>query len=283
LGRWSGAKSTINVTNGAQIESFGQLRTQRASGLANTYSEINVDGEGSSFNVKATANLGLYEGTNNTTVLNVTNGGEAAFAKTVMGASGVDVNIDSISTLSSDLIEVKNGSLDNAGTITAYTEGSVDAMLKLVGGSVVNTGTIEIDTTINSGALTLNGGVMADVTMNGGELYVTGAAKAETLTLNSGVVWFSEGYVLDLQGNDLVLNGTDLMLVVADGAQLADKYTLFTGVSENAEFNITLVDSLGNNLGAATGVAAVAYIPEPTTATLSLLALAGLAARRRRK
>ena len=283
MGRWSGAKSTINVTNGAQIESFGQLRTQCSSGLANTYSEINVDGKGSKFHVKATANLGLYEGTNNTTVLNITNGGEAAFAKTVMGASGVDVNIDSISTLSSDLIEVKNGSLDNAGTITAYTEGAVDAMLKLVGGSVVNTGTIEIDTTINSGALTLNGGVMADVTMNGGELYVTGAAKAETLTLNSGVVWFSEGYVLDLQGNDLVLNGTDLMLVVADGAQLADKYTLFTGVSENAEFNITLVDSLGNNLGAATGVAAVAYIPEPTTATLSLLALAGLAARRRRK
>ena len=280
MGRWSGAESTINVTNGAQIESYGQLRTQRSSGLANTYSEINVDGEGSKFHVKATANLGLYEGTNNTTVVNITNGGEAAFAKTVMGASGVDVNIDSASTLSSDLIEVKNGSLDNDGTISAYTDDSVEAMLKLVGGSVVNTGTIEIDTMIDSGDLTLNGGLMADITMNGGELYVDGYSKTESLTLNGGTVWFSEGAVLDLQGNELVLNGADLVLMVADDAQLSDKYTLFTNASEDVEFNITLVDDQGNNLGSATGVAS---IPEPTTATLSLLALAGLAARRRRK
>lgn len=280
MGRWSGAESTINVTNGAQIESYGQLRTQRSSGLANTYSEINVDGEGSKFHVKATANLGLYEGTNNTTVVNITNGGEAAFAKTVMGASGVDVNIDSASTLSSDLIEVKNGSLDNDGTISAYTDDSVEAMLKLVGGSVVNTGTIEIDTLIDSGDLTLNGGLMADITMNGGELYVEGYSKTESLTLNGGRVWFSEGAVLDLQGNELVLNGSDLLLIVADDAQLSDKYTLFTNASQDVEFNITLVDAQGNNLGSATGVAS---IPEPTTATLSLLALAGLAARRRRK
>lgn len=280
LSRWSGAESTINVTNGAQIESYGQLRTQRSSGLANTYSEINVDGEGSKFHVKAIANLGLYEGTNNTTVVNITNGGEAAFAKTVMGASGVDVNIDSASTLSSDLIEVKNGSLDNDGTISAYTDDSVEAMLKLVGGSVVNNGTIEIDTMIDSGDLTLNGGLMADITMNGGELYVEGSSKTESLTLNGGKVWFSEGAVLDLQGNELVLNGADLMLMVADDAQLSDKYTLFTNASQDVEFNITLVDAQGNELGSATGVAS---IPEPTTATLSLLALAGLAARRRRK
>lgn len=280
MGRWSGAESTINVTNGAQIESYGQLRTQYSSGLKNTYSEINVDGEGSSFNVKATANLGLYDGTNNTTVVNITNGGEAAFAKTVMGASGVDVNIDSTSTLSSDLIEVKNGSLDNDGTISAYTEDSVEAMLNLIGGSVVNTGTIEIDTMIDSGDLTLNGGLMADITMNGGELYVDGYSKTESLTLNGGTVWFSEGAVLDLQGNELVLNGADLVLMVADDAQLSDKYTLFTNASQEVEFNITLVDDQGNNLGSATGVAS---IPEPTTATLSLLALAGLAARRRRR
>ncbi|MBQ3217296.1 MAG: PEP-CTERM sorting domain-containing protein [Akkermansia sp.] len=280
LGRWSGAKSTINVTDGAQIESNGQLRTQRSSGLANTYNEINVDGEGSKFHVKATANLGLYEGTNNTTVLNVTKGGEAAFAKTVMGASGVDVNIDSTSTFSSDLIEVKNGSLDNDGTITAYTEDSEEAMLKLIGGSVVNNGTIEIDTMIDSGALTLNGGLMADITMNGGELNVEGYSKTESLTLNGGKVWFSEGAVLDLQGNELVLNGADLMLMIADDAPLSEKYTLFTNASKDVEFNITLVDAQGKNLGSATGVAS---IPEPTTATLSLLALAGLVARRRRK
>jgi len=280
LGRWSGAKSTINVTDGAQIESNGQLRTQRSSGLANTYNEINVDGEGSKFHVKATANLGLYEGTNNTTVLNVTKGGEAAFAKTVMGASGVDVNIDSTSTFSSDLIEVKNGSLDNDGTITAYTEDSEEAMLKLIGGSVVNNGTIEIDTMIDSGALTLNGGLMADITMNGGELNVEGYSKTESLTLNGGKVWFSEGSVLDLQGNELVLNGAKLVLMVADDAPLSEKYTLFTNASKDVEFNITLVDAQGNDRGSATGVAS---IPEPTTATLSLLALAGVVARRRRK
>lgn len=280
LGRWSGAKSTINVTDGAQIESNGQLRTQRSSGLANTYNEINVDGEGSKFHVKATANLGLYEGTNNTTVLNVTKGGEAAFAKTVMGASGVDVNIDSTSTFSSDLIEVKNGSLDNDGTITAYTEDSEEAMLKLIGGSVVNNGTIEIDTMIDSGALTLNGGLMADITMNGGELNVEGYSKTESLTLNGGMVRFSEGSVLDLQGNELVLNGAKLVLMVADDAPLSEKYTLFTNASKDVEFNITLVDAQGNDRGSATGVAS---IPEPTTATLSLLALAGVVARRRRK
>ena len=283
MGRWSGAESSINVTNGAQIESYGQLRTQRSSGLANTYSEINVDGEGSKFHVKATANLGLYDGTNNTTVLNVINGGEAAFAKTVMGASGVAVNIDSTSTLSSDLIEVKNGSLNNDGTISAYTEDSEEAMLNLIGGSVVNTGTIEIDTTIDSGDLTLNGGLMADITMNDGLLYVEGYSKTESLTLNGGMVWFSEGAVLDLQGNDLVVNSNISITLVLDGYyQLSDKYTLFTNASEAAEFKINIQDIEGNELGTATGMA-VTSVPEPTTATLSLLALAALAARRRRK
>lgn len=283
MGRWSGAKSTINVTNGAQIESYGQLRTQRSSGLANTYSEINVDGEGSKFHVKATANLGLYDGTNNTTVLNVINGGEAAFAKTVMGASGVDVNIDSTSTLSSDLIEVKNGSLNNDGTISAYTEDSEEAMLNLIGGSVVNTGTIEIDTTIDSGDLTLNGGLMADITMNDGELYEEGTSQTEALTLNGGVVWFFEGAVLDLQGNELVVNSDIIITLVIDGySQLSDKYTLFTNASEAAEFDIIIQDTEGKELGTATGMA-ITSVPEPTAATLSLLALAALAARRRRK
>ncbi len=283
MGRWSGAESTINVTNGAQIESFGQLRTQYSSGLKNTYSEINVDGEGSRFNVKATANLGLYEGTNNATVLYVTNGGEAAFAKTVMGASGVAVHIDSTSTLSSDLIEVKNGSLNNDGTISAYTEDSEEAMLNLIGGSVVNTGTIEIDTMIDSGDLTLNGGLMADITMNGGELYVEGYSKTESLTLNGGKVWFFEGAVLDLQGNELVVNSNIIITLVIDGySQLSDKYTLFTNASEAAEFDIIIQDTEGKELGTATGMA-ITSVPEPTTATLSLLALAALAARRRRK
>jgi hypothetical protein len=38
-----------------------------------------------------------------------------------------------------------------------------------------------------------------------------------------------------------------------------------------------------NEAGEATGMYRVEYIPEPTTATLSLLALCGLAARRRRR
>ena len=38
-----------------------------------------------------------------------------------------------------------------------------------------------------------------------------------------------------------------------------------------------------NEAGEATGMYRVEYIPEPATATLSLLALCGLAARRRRR
>ncbi len=72
---------------------------------------------------------------------------------------------------------------------------------------------------------------------------------------------------------------------------IADEYALFTNadtvtglenltvvVSDNAGNNETMTLSVGKD-----GSISAVTVPEPTTATLSLLALAGLAVRRRRR
>ena len=79
-------------------------------------------------------------------------------------------------------------------------------------------------------------------------------------------------YTLTLDGSALTVSVKD-----KDGKEWSDDYTIKSGVT---------FDSIGfimdGNEGDV-GIKNISIVPEPTTATLSLLALAGLAARRRRK
>ena len=80
---------------------------------------------------------------------------------------------------------------------------------------------------------------------------------------------------------DVTKTGSTITLGMANGTTSI----IETGYIVNLADVKLMVDTTGNGNEGVTGIsnASITYIPEPATATLSLLALAGLAARRRRK
>ena len=106
------------------------------------------------------------------------------------------------------------------------------------------------------------------------DLVVATAALADgVLTLN---------VTEDLSG----INSVNLTLSDAALAEIAGKYGEVTlklnGLNDTGD-SVESVSFYNAYVGEGNGTYRVEYIPEPATATLSLLALAGLAARRRRK
>ena len=94
--------------------------------------------------------------------------------------------------------------------------------------------------------------------------------------------------MLDLNGENLILsNNVSITVSVASLGEIAAQYSLFTNVGEESteteDITITFTDGKETKTVTASYNNGSLTIPEPTTAALSLLALAGLAARRRRK
>ena len=155
------------------------------------------------------------------------------------------------------------------------------------------TGTLHTDVAANSysaGTLALVDGL----TLEGGSTY---QADGSSLNLNGGSLTLSSG-----SGSDMFVN----LMLSLDGAYMPEvtQIVLFTGVAEFCLGGQVLSTGDTTHVFAATDyltgdyvyettalvydgnvgcVYLVEAIPEPTTTTLSLLALAGLAARRRRR
>ncbi len=159
---------------------------------------------------------------------------------------------------------------------------------------------LSLHETLNADASTL--------TVNGSALLGSGATLNASLTL-------ADGATLDMEALDsgaVTLNGAltfggkvtmgDNLFSALQELSRKDEYiTLFTGLSDLILPTVASVESSGRvwvgdifsnlagdehyyfNYKADVGSLSVVFIPEPTTATLSLLALAALAARRRRK
>lgn len=203
---------------------------------------------------------------------------------------------------------LKSLSTDTQGTLTvgANATVSVGSKNKKASGSldmntVVNGGIFGVQFSATVGDVTLKDGVVqfsgdsdssvGDVTMEAGTLEISGDIKTGALSLYGGTVEFLGDYVVDLGGSDLILG--DNVAITLNVASLEDisGVTLFktTGnVDGLDELTVTFVDAAtGAEKKAAVsfsnGAVVTAAVPEPTTATLSLLALCGLAARRRRK
>jgi len=131
--------------------------------------------------------------------------------------------------------------------------------------------------------------IISDLTMNSGTLNISGDIKTGSLTLNGGTVYTSADYVIDLGENDLILGDNVAITLNVDSLDNIEGVTLFKNagnVTGLDALTVTFVDATGAEKEAAVsfsnGSVVTGTIPEPTTATLSLLALAGLAARRRR-
>jgi len=203
-------------------------------------------------------------------------------------------------------ISISGGELVNSGTITSTDTGS---LLEIIGGgSVDNSGAVEIATVVDGGALTLNGGSMAAVTLESGDIYVNGSSKTGALTLTGGTITFKlDAQVMTLADDataagmltvdSLEVSGTKIVVNLSEEAfndLEGETFNLFNVTNEGGGADLANADIVFTNgtqskvgtitaIGGSVTVKDTKLVPEPTTATLSLLALAALAARRRRR
>ncbi|MBR5889938.1 MAG: PEP-CTERM sorting domain-containing protein, partial [Akkermansia sp.] len=217
-------------------------------------------------------------------------------------------------TLNAGQIVVNSGVFVNKGVIDAL-ETQQDAALMLLageteeyglvinGGKVENFGTYEKSILVNGGTLTLEDkSKVASVTVDSGTVLVTGDSTLDSLTLNGdstlNITYGASITLTDQDAFSLSENATIMVTVSKDMLENLDglEFELFThDVANLASANIVFTDGDQDTSNDVTDVTIsqggtsgsikveIQAIPEPTTATLSLLALCGLAARRRRK
>ncbi|MBR4310251.1 MAG: PEP-CTERM sorting domain-containing protein, partial [Akkermansia sp.] len=194
---------------------------------------------------------------------------------------------------------------DNAQILLSGTANTSDVVV--AGGEFVNIGNVGNVLVEEGGTLTMeNQSSAGSIVMDGGRINVTGESSVGSLTLNgeNNVINFdfngevapsivlTSGDALDLSSTTIKVTVSTEMLENLAGQD----FELFGGNVENitnATYIFTDGDADTSNdkiadviLGSTSGsikVEATVAIPEPTTATLSLLALAGLCARRRRR
>ncbi len=217
-----------------------------------------------------------------------------------IGENVTDVNVNGTLTVSdgatlansgniavSGKLTVNKGTVGNGGVITVAGEG---AKVELNSEAVITSdiivgsgGTVDVGNRPNLTA--------SDITVQaGGTLDLS-----DTLTLGSGSLTLDSGSTLIMANRTVDFSGSltlgenvtiDLSWCAADS--FAPGINLFSGVSNEDWVDTQVTIKLADNAEIygwlkLTDSGAVRLVPEPTTATLSLLALAGLAARRRRK
>lgn len=286
---------TINL-NGVY---FFNQKTNEASTEKSTITQsgggiINLNGayEGATFDITQKENGGTINLNGNMT------------AGQVSQSAGT-LNIGENVTLTADSVSVGSDMVVN-GNLTAATE---DSLLSIVGqGHLENSGSIGMDILLEGGELTaVNGSTFTNVVATSGTIYLGDAVSFDSLTLGSN----AEIALYTLRNAQ---NG--VTVYVGKGGAVADNVTIGNNVTFIVETEDTAEDLVGQNLtifqkqdgtiydldeaklivkdstGTETEVSfssngdgtvnITGNIPEPTTATLSLLALAALAARRRR-
>ena len=220
-----------------------------------------------------------YSGTISTTTLvldNVTSAGGLRF--TLTGTESIRVcnaSNTSIVVSDADRLALSTLQLDADTTFGVFADASRiaetahEATLSLSTLTVTGQGaTLNANIVLGQGALlALNGN-----TLNmGSTVELTGITVDDT-TLNA-VLALNEGdtYVLFTGVDALTLNGTSLAY-----GDTVTANTVITNEGLSSDYVFTYTQADGGSVG-------IRYIPEPATATLSLLALAALAARRRRR
>ena len=204
-----------------------------------------------------------------------------------------ELNIMNIAQATS--LNVADVTINSNGTLGVYTNTTAEE---------ANEGTLTIQTTnkltAGEGAhlnanLVMDGGSTLDVSSTGG---VQGLIMGSTVTLNSGSTLqvdgtdaneFLRGYLEDHQYYTLfsdvekfVFNGVEQNeLGIRDWTDFdLDANRIYSNLTSNT---YAVVYTMDTSAGGNVGMIALTLVPEPTTGTLSLLALAALAARRRRK
>ena len=206
-------------------------------------------------------------------------------------ATGGNVNLLGLEEADAALkVTLKDLTIADNKTVGAYRGDSVPATAATANEAIVSLGgtlTAGSGATLNAN-LEVQGGSKLDFAAGTGN---DGLHMGSSLTLGTGTgkINLSESmnsYLATLGlGDRLTLfTGVDALYLGATDAEHA-----YSGeVSASDYFNLVALTNPEHNLvltysGADDGIVSLAVVPEPATATLSLLALAGLAARRRRK
>lgn len=158
---------------------------------------------------------------------------------------------------------VYKGAFNTDGAMNQKAAGAVDAKGGLTMASGATYETAMANTSLMGGSLTLESGLTLSTTLDLGQSAIDGAGRTTQLVLFS-----------DVSGVNFVLD--DINAVAKSGIYYtkAENYISGSYIDEDT----WLVYDSGAGVVYLDGI-----VPEPTTATLSLLALAALAARRRRR
>ena len=290
MGDGKGATSKLNVESGSTMSFNGALKTGRYSDASTKIkvnsATLNMKGGVLGVGTKDAA-TNTYKANNSVTTIDLQD-------KAVMNLTGTL----EVGCLARSVIDI-------ADTASIVASDSTNVSFVISEAGVVNNyGEIAVKTSIEGGSLTLDAGSkMADITMTEGDIYVNGATSTGALTLNGGTITFAaKANVAALMTVNSLAISEDVTIVLKlsdmDFAQLDNKsFSLFqlaegatTGsVDDLTKAHIVFTNGAQQKVGtvtAADGVVTVTdtkLVPEPTTATLSLLALAALAARRRRR
>lgn len=190
----------------------------------------------------------------------------------VVAAAG-DVNLQNLAVEASlDVLDVAGGK--TVGLYTGADTASEKAVATVSGTAAFGTGAV-----LNTACLTLADGATLEmrgleagaVTLSGALTFGSGLQMGESLLASVGALDYGE--TLNLFTG---LSGVNLPVAVGTESSRVLASSVFSNVqSDTLYVDYRVIDNVGTLL--------VANVPEPATATLSLMALAALAARRRRK
>ena len=299
IGYVQGCTSVVNVENGSVWNVNGNFQT--GSLTDNTKTEINVKNATINLNYKKGSTLGVGKPIDEDWTAFVDNG------------STTQVKLEDKAKLNvTNVLEVgwaakAQLTIDETSSVNASDETANIQIFE--SGVVVNAGKMDLQVNLDGGELTMaDGAKAAGLTASAGTLSVLGDVvfNGDIMLSNTGFL-FTDGATIDLQGHDFSFDGGAVTIVVnaatpavamfslEDEEMLASYGITFknagtvTGFEDDIEVTIATMDAEGQITKTdATYIlkasdVKVQSIPEPTTATLSLLALAGLCARRRRK
>ncbi len=246
--------------------------------------------------VKDTARLNKAEVEAKTISLESTS--SSAVYQTSLTADTVQLNGSSVEIGGSKKAVINAKQIEvNSGTLTVAEDAELSTnSITLNGGKLVNSGSIESTINMTGGTLVAEAGsAIAGINATGGDIQVGGDfSMTGDLVLggDAELIFADADYTIDLGEYDVEFSGNSSIALTLGDADISD-VVLFTGAKEDnySGYEVTLLDAQGNSTGTVklkynedgTVTLGTAAVPEPTTATLSLLALAALATRRRRK
>lgn len=215
-----------------------------------------------------------------------------------VGSGTLNVIVDRNATFT-NIVNV-NSIRINAGKTVTFQNGTVntDAITVEAGASL----NLSAQASRNVGSVTLNGGTLTlgnhSVNLTTTDLTVSAAStlNANLVVANNGTLAFSSGALLTM-GCDVTIDG-DVVTVMIDRSELASimngqELTLITNINQLTlndnidvhfkDANDQSLDGYGLRLDRGKDGISLVVTPEPATATLSLLALAAICARRKRR